>query len=98
MNNKACVMHPTYFSLDLSGSHGQCNQGRWDCDENMEKLPRGLLCEVSCRRLRGRSHRSVVPLSVNISDCNGVKSSGPTSISKHNPQQFHGWNRTESLV
>jgi hypothetical protein len=30
------------------------------------------------------------------SGCNTVKSGGPASISRHNPQQFHGWNRTES--
>jgi hypothetical protein len=37
-------------------------------------------------------------VSVGISGCNSVKSGGPKSISEHNPQQFHGWNRMESLV
>ena len=35
---------------------------------------------------------------VGISGCNSVRSGGLTSISQCNPQQFHGWNWTETLV
>ena len=35
---------------------------------------------------------------LSISGCNSVKSGGPTSTFEHYPRQFHGWNRTESLV
>lgn len=34
----------------------------------------------------------------NISGCKSVKSGKPASISQNIPQQFHGWNRTASLV
>jgi hypothetical protein len=34
----------------------------------------------------------------NIFNYYNVKSGGATSIFEHNPQQFHGWNWTESLV
>ena len=33
-----------------------------------------------------------------LSGCNSVKSGGPISIFEPNPQQFHNWNRMESLV
>ena len=35
---------------------------------------------------------------VSISGYNSVKSGGPTSISQHNPQQFHIWHQMETLV
>ena len=41
--------------------------------------------------LRPWSHRPNQTPFVDISDYNSVKSGGPTSISHHNPQQFHGW-------
>jgi hypothetical protein len=53
---------------------------------------------VTDEPVEGLSHRSVKTPSVGISGCNSVKSGEPTSISEHNPQQFHGWNRTEILV
>ena len=40
---------------------------------------------------RGWSHWPIRTPSIDISDCNSVKSGGSTSISQHNPQQFHGW-------
>ena len=39
--------------------------------------------------LRGWSHRPILTPSVDISGHKNVKSDGPTSISEHNPQQFH---------
>ena len=47
---------------------------------------------------RSWSHRPIQTTYVGISGCNNAKSGGPTSIPPHNPQQFHSWNRTESLV
>ena len=48
-----------------------------------------------CRwSLRGWSHRPNQTPSVGNSGCNN----GLASIYEHNPQQFHGWNWTESLV
>ena len=44
--------------------------------------------------LRGWSHWPNLTKSIRISSCNSVERGGPTSIS----QQFHGWNRMESLV
>ena len=46
--------------------------------------------------IRGWSNHK--PPSVTISNYNSVRSGGPTFIFEHNPQQSHGWNRTESLV
>lgn len=43
--------------------------------------------------LRGWSHRRLHAPSVNISDCNSVKSDGLASISQHSPRQFHGRKR-----
>ena len=42
---------------------------------------------------RGLLHRPFQRPSVDISNCNSVKSGWPTSNSQHNPQQFHDWNR-----
>ena len=43
---------------------------------------------------QGTSVWGVRPNPVGVSRCcNSVKSGGPTSISQHNPQQFHGSNR-----
>ena len=47
---------------------------------------------------RGRSHQPLLTPSISISGYNSVKNDGPTSLFEHNPQQFHGWNWTESLV
>jgi hypothetical protein len=40
--------------------------------------------------IEGLSYRSILPPSTGNCGCNNVKSGGPTSISQHNPQQFHG--------
>ena len=49
-------------------------------------------------KVRGRSHWPVQTPSISISGCNNMKNGGPTSISQHNPHQFHGLNLTWSLV
>jgi hypothetical protein len=48
--------------------------------------------------LGGWSHRPLLALSIGISGYNNVNSGGPPSISQQFPQQFHDWNRTETLV
>lgn len=48
--------------------------------------------------LRGWSQWPVQTPSVSISGFKSVKSGASTFIFWHSPHQFHGWNRTESLV
>jgi hypothetical protein len=47
---------------------------------------------------RDKLHQPLLPLSVRVSGCNSVENDGPTSISQHNPQHSHDWNRVETLV
>ena len=52
------------------------------------------LIDWSMPSMRGWSHRPVLTTSGGISGYSSVKLGGLSSISQHNPQQCHGWNRT----
>ena len=66
--------------------------------DRLEHLVGGVMLCLLQLWLQGSSHQPLMTSFINISDCTSVKSGGPTSAFQHNPQQFHNWNRTKSLV
>ena len=68
-------------------SHKELSNGMADLEKNpCDDLP----TDYHDMNIRDSTHWPLLASSVDISDYDSVNGGGPTYVSQHNPQQFHG--------